>query len=272
LPEGLESSDPIDGNPFATGDPRHSVWRDATIRAEQELHQVNAAYLNLARDSPEPVSPGEARRLVLDRYAYLVSAKFDIWAKRGIQIIRSDVEVKAFDRWLANYANSWLNSMKSHLPPGNEAGWLLGELRLALIGRVEFWKSEARRYLADQKAYANSEVAAALPVTADLFKDKPAGSDSVAGENIAIGPSALVRSSEESATPTDHGAMTEAYREEVYAKTGKRPTYKSIAKAAGYSDTTELRRWRNQGSKRQANKAANEAFMRVLTMEKPHLK
>jgi hypothetical protein len=156
LSGGWQSPDPVQGNPFRAEDPRYGVWEDATRRAEQELHLWNAAGLRAARELPQPQSMEEAQRIVLGHYGNLVTGKFDIWAKRGIHVVWSDHDIRAFDEWLENYANGWLNIAKELFPPEIETDWLLRELRLLLLGRIEFWKSEARRYVDEQKLVAAS--------------------------------------------------------------------------------------------------------------------
>ena len=67
LPAGLDSPDPVGGNPFPVDDPRHSVWQDATIRAEQEVYQANLDYQKLLTVAPETGHPNELRLLTLAR-------------------------------------------------------------------------------------------------------------------------------------------------------------------------------------------------------------
>jgi len=79
--------------------------------------------------------------------------KFDIWANRGIQVVWGDSAVGGYDQWLINYAEAWLEvvsarKLYSLVVPLDS---LLAALRLALTRRVEWWKAEARRYVAEQK-------------------------------------------------------------------------------------------------------------------------
>lgn len=66
-------------------------------------------------------------------------------------------------------------------------------------------------------------------------------------------------------------AIVKAYIEEVRSKRNKRITKKNIWMAAGYKTRTEFERWEREDPKH-PNKAADEAFTRVLCHEKPHLK
>ena len=154
LPAGVNSPDPVEGNPFPEDNPRHREWQDATRLAEQEAKQLNVGFRKLVSESPSGAGVFEARRL-----AYVLR-RFDIWARRGMQVVWSDAEVKAFDRWLVTHAEAWLQCTKPILA----TGWF-DELRSELIHRIEFWGAEARRYLAEQKAQARESPAAfpALP-------------------------------------------------------------------------------------------------------------
>ena len=41
----------------------------------------------------------------------LVVAKFDVWAKRGVQVVWTDDAVRHYDGWLVGYANAWIESV-----------------------------------------------------------------------------------------------------------------------------------------------------------------
>jgi hypothetical protein len=79
--------------------------------------------------------------------------KFDIWAKRHVHVVWSETAVRAYDQWLFNYAQAWLNDMKAS---GRLPDAALLDLRSRLAERVEWWKAEARRYLAEQKVASQS--------------------------------------------------------------------------------------------------------------------
>ena len=92
----------------------------------------------------------------------LVVGKFDIWAKRGVHVVWSDGAVRAYDQWLINYAEAWLDgvSVSDSFRLVVPADFLLSELRLCLTGRVEWWKAEARRYVAEQAVAGRAVVLA----------------------------------------------------------------------------------------------------------------
>lgn len=146
LPPGLRSAgDPVEGNPFPTDDPRHSIWREASLKAEEEVCRLNSEFLTTTVLGP---------RDFVARQVVLIASKYDIWAKRGIQIVWSENAVRAYDQWLFNYAQNWLEMAGDGCPEFVSREYLLVELRSRLISRVEHWKAEARRYLSVQRAHA----------------------------------------------------------------------------------------------------------------------
>ena len=147
LPETFaESGDPIEGNPYPTEHPAHQVWMDATRKAEMEVSRINAqapSLHNLADDN--------------EWMPTLVVAKFDAWARRGLQVVWTDEAVHQYDGWLVRYANTWIESVSRlltlHAPPfPSEVA--LADLRSRLGARVHHWKAEARRYRIQQEAQA----------------------------------------------------------------------------------------------------------------------
>ena len=162
VPSNLCSSDdPVIGNPFPENDLRHRAWADASRRAEQELHVFKAAGMDAKRESQKPCDLDGARRFLIGSVGHLVTGQFDIWAKRGIQIVWSDTDAKAYGDWLDSYANAWLNQVNDFYPPKiGDIEWLLPEIRSRLIARIEFWKSEAQRYLIEQAEHQRAQVSA----------------------------------------------------------------------------------------------------------------
>jgi hypothetical protein len=82
----------------------------------------------------------------------LCIGKFDIWAKRGIQVVWSEVALRSYDEWLFRHAQGWLEDLGK---AGYDADVLI-ELRLRLMERVEWWKGEARRYVCEVKTQSAS--------------------------------------------------------------------------------------------------------------------
>jgi hypothetical protein len=155
LPESFaESGDPIGANPFPTEHPAYQVWIDATRQAEIEVSRINFE----ASSSLTPESAG-------DWMPQQVVAKFDAWARRGVQVVWTDDAVRAYDRWLVDYANAWIESVSqllmSHAPPFSR-GTVVADLHRRLTARVHHWKAEARRYRVQQEAHT-AAVAPEMP-------------------------------------------------------------------------------------------------------------
>ena len=143
LPESLRSTrDPCDGNPFSDLNPRHAVWAAASRVAEEEVSRVGAQYLH-----------GASQSVTLDELADLdlwwAAARFDVWAKRGVCVVWSEPELHAYDEWLFTYAENWLTTLESSSRFPTE---VLGRIRTQIVGRMLYWKAEARRYRAEQEA------------------------------------------------------------------------------------------------------------------------
>lgn len=92
----------------------------------------------------------------------MVVAKFDVWARRAVQVVWTDEAVEQCDAWLVDYANAWIDSvsrlLSSHPPPFPPESVLV-DLRRGLAARVLHWKAEARRYRLQQEARASAATA-----------------------------------------------------------------------------------------------------------------
>jgi hypothetical protein len=155
IPVGYgKSADPIEINPFAKNDPRHGVWDGATLRAEEEVSRLNSKLI--ARSKHLTWNGETALEIAINQVCENALPKFDIWAKRNIQVVWSTQDAEGYALWLVNYAEAWLKSYREqfrvHRPPIVSTRNVLHELRTRLIGRIEWWKAEARRYLGEQKA------------------------------------------------------------------------------------------------------------------------
>jgi len=142
LPKGLDSPDPVDGNPFPESDVRYGFWKRATKEAEKEHSDLVLEALKRGR-------PTDLDGIVAWDI-WFQTGRYDIWAKRGVHVILSEELLEGWYQWLANYANEILKGYASLLTPPDE---VLQRLRDQLIRRREFWKAEARRYVALQAAH-----------------------------------------------------------------------------------------------------------------------
>jgi hypothetical protein len=152
LPESLaESGDPVEGNPYPPEHPAHQVWNDSTRLAEMEVSRINAT-------APELLTPATSAEWM----PTLVVSKFDVWARRGVQVVWTDDAVRQYDHWLVNYANDWIDAVSRFLtshPPPFASETVLDDLRRRLAGRVHHWKAEARHYRVQQEARAAAATA-----------------------------------------------------------------------------------------------------------------
>jgi hypothetical protein len=137
IPDALRrSGDPVDGNPYRDSDPLHPIWAEATRNAQRELHGFRSRII-----AELPVRSED----FLDWLCRFFGGQFDVWAKRCKYVVWTDKAVDAYDDWLVRYADDLLRLIKD----SEKLSFSTEPLRLRLIGRIEFWKSEARRYRAE---------------------------------------------------------------------------------------------------------------------------
>jgi hypothetical protein len=92
---------------------------------------------------------------------------FDSWAWRNMAGIAGDADLPAYDRWLMQYAQSWIDLLESRSWPEEIKRPLVHELSTALQTGIAHWKSEARKHLRSQAQHsdlAEQEFAAARPL------------------------------------------------------------------------------------------------------------
>jgi hypothetical protein len=140
----MDSPDPVIGNPFREDDVRHSIWEKATSAADEEICGVRDLFLGSRPDSLEAA---------ISCYVQLVTGTYNVWAKRGVHVVLDRESIQPFGQWLANYANEWLKTLKAFFPSYFPTKALLGETSRALIGRREYWKAEAMRFVEKQEAF-----------------------------------------------------------------------------------------------------------------------
>jgi hypothetical protein len=75
----------------------------------------------------------------------LLDARFNIWAERALQVVWNEDDLRAYDRWLRDYAQAWLDTLKNAT---GESEATLPEKRALLLERMSHWKAEARSFLA----------------------------------------------------------------------------------------------------------------------------
>lgn len=154
-PAFLLSVDPVEQNPFSSDDPRHQIWSDATNEAEEALHRFNSLLL-LQGGEVAALGPIGLNAFTQDNAA----GKFDIWANRYLAVVRTRNGIPDFDRWLASYAQAWLDDVRTNaLRREAESGVdqrvddLLVGLRTRLLHRLEHWRAEARKWVSEWEVY-----------------------------------------------------------------------------------------------------------------------
>lgn len=154
------SVDPCGDNPFPPSDVRHPAWAEATAKAEQKLHLFKAAgvaALEEVKNQIDLTNGAVLQRYELARVAHLVEGTFDIWAGRAVNVVWDQAALRDFDNWLVGYGEQWLESVKGL--DGGRGEQMIPEIRLKLMGRIEFWQSEARRFLIEQGEHHKTNAA-----------------------------------------------------------------------------------------------------------------
>ena len=159
-PSLLENPDPIEENPFSPEDPRHQVWAEATRKAHKSVYRFNEKVLEACTELDIASLGAKGHRAVtID----LARGKFGIWAERYLAVVRTDADLKKYDRWLVNYADSWITRMRQfteqrQMESGvdHEVDTLTRELRISMATEVERWRSEARDWVDRCEVYQRS--------------------------------------------------------------------------------------------------------------------
>lgn len=109
-----DAGDPVIGNPFPPNNPRHEIWKQVTLEAEEEHCQLTA---QATRHRTDLVREGfwawyqrggnlrEFEKWVLD----LHTKRFNIWAKRCCCVVLDENDLGIYDHWLSTYAKDYLN-------------------------------------------------------------------------------------------------------------------------------------------------------------------
>jgi hypothetical protein len=129
--------DPVEsGNPFPRATREHQAWETATAEALRQLGRCDA---RLAVTAQVSLDPDVYRAQLLD----LAVERFDTWAHRGLAVVWSDDDGRAYTRWLEEYVRNWLRYVAETCPRvivGDELG-------SRLSGRATDWSAQARRAL-----------------------------------------------------------------------------------------------------------------------------
>jgi hypothetical protein len=119
------------------------AWENATRDAQAKLHLLRSS--GLADD----------RKLRVDQLIEvrtdLAIAKFDIWAKRNIILVRTDRGIQYYKNWLCNYAGGWMSLYSEKFANFAGIGMLVSALDVRLKQQVEFWEGAAKAIVSDYK-------------------------------------------------------------------------------------------------------------------------
>jgi hypothetical protein len=74
------------------------------------------------------------------------TSTFDIWAKRGVYVVRQDDHIRDYDRWVFRQVIGILASARDNCPGSYPNEYLINELKHQLLARLEYWKGAARRF------------------------------------------------------------------------------------------------------------------------------
>jgi hypothetical protein len=151
FPVAICSMDPAwpVGNPFPKDSPSHRLWQQATLIAEQEIHEANATYRKMLLESPRTAHPNERRLLTLAREGWYICATFRAWAWRDRNLVRDEENLKIYDQRIEEYAKSMFSRMEPYLSR-TETHYLWPYL----LSFVEEQKSKGREYLVEVNAAA----------------------------------------------------------------------------------------------------------------------
>ena len=153
--------DPAGNNPVPAGHPAHKVWEDATQEALEEVFRLNERMLGSQPLSPDGLPIWNIK---------LVVRKFQIWAKRNICVVRNDKDARAYEQWLDNYMQAWLDSSGGRFPD------VMPQLKAQLLRACNHWKGNARaqvRAFGVRPGTVPHDASAAGSASANVVSDRP---------------------------------------------------------------------------------------------------
>jgi len=124
--------DPIQENPCPKDHPAYRVWEDATSEAVEKLYRFQ---ITIAEQ--RPTNPADERIAVIK----LILHRFQIWAERGLCILRTHSDARAYARWLDVYTQASIRTAMNHRCFNQEDS--IAELRLNLLRANSHCKASA---------------------------------------------------------------------------------------------------------------------------------
>ena len=134
FPAGFESiADPCGDNPFPPGDPRYQIWSEATREAEENLFRLDSELLQRMNAIPRD---GDFEEKFYGLWIETFTGKFDIWAKRGICVVRNDGAIRDYDKWITSYVQAMLALARDNCPERYPKEYLITEIGKPLVRPV----------------------------------------------------------------------------------------------------------------------------------------
>jgi hypothetical protein len=146
--------DPVSENPFPVDHPDHQVWRTATREAEIKLLRLEQDMLTAV---PQTANQYESW------YSKKVFGKFQIWAERGLSVLRTDEEARAYDRWLKTFLESWMKTAENWNEKELRSPSFLPELRLHLLKASTYWSANALDSVSKDQTSEDADAPVAQP-------------------------------------------------------------------------------------------------------------
>ncbi len=184
--------DPVRENPYPTNHPSRRVWEMATHEAEEDLFRFQQKMLESRTLS------GENQ----DWHIELIFGKFQIWAKRGLSVVRSRTDARSYEGSLEFYVQSWLTLMEEKCSEfGLRPETFLTELKAQLLRAAKYWSGNAlesvrtlRKDISDDVAASNARADQSQPIESspqyggnkDLGWAEPACDDSLDAEASSV--------------------------------------------------------------------------------------
>jgi hypothetical protein len=155
MPRGYDATgDPVEGNPYPSTHPLHAFWARETRDAEEKVARLKSEWLSVQEtEFSQPPQSVEEMVAFNERFwakkRRVLCREFEIWAARGIQMVFSDADVRAMDKWLVDLADGYLELNATQMVQAGLPARLIEprqrELRTDLGAVVLHCKAEARR-------------------------------------------------------------------------------------------------------------------------------
>jgi hypothetical protein len=259
--------DPVRENPYPTNHPSRRVWERATHEAEEDLFRFQQKMLESRSLS------GENQ----DWHIELIFGKFQIWAKRGLSVVRNRTDARAYERSLELYVQSWLTLMADKCSEfGLRPEAFLPELNVQLLRASKYWSGNAlesvrtfRKGISDDVAASNVRTDQSQPI-----ESSPQPGDVTNGTNEGPAETPVqVEVARLDPVATGRQAMVTNYKSEVRKVTGKELTDAAIYSKLPHKDAKgQFISWKFNKSDSKNSDAFDASVRRMICEDKPHVR